>query len=68
MGPSGSGERPKLRILASLTDGQAFVIGGQSYPLMPGMSGRAEVIVDKKTPISFLFGPIRELQEVGRTN
>lgn len=68
IGPSGSGERPKLRVLASLTDGQAFVVGGQTYPLMPGMSGRAEVIVDKRTPIGFLFQPLRQLQEVAKTD
>jgi multidrug efflux pump subunit AcrA (membrane-fusion protein) len=68
IGPSGSGERPKLRVLASLTDGQAFVVKGQTYPLMPGMSGRAEVIVDKRTPIGFLFQPIRQLREVAKTD
>ncbi len=62
IGPSGGGERPKLRILATVRD-DAFVAGGQTYPLMAGMAGRAEIIVDRRTPIGYLFGPVRELRE-----
>ncbi len=62
IGPSGGGERPKLKILATVYD-EAFVAHGEKYPLMAGMTGRAEIIVDHRTPIGYLFEPVRELRE-----
>ncbi len=66
IGPSGGGDRPKLRILARLYD-EPFVVAGETYPLMPGMTGNAEIIVDRRTPIGYLFAPMRELRERMRT-
>ncbi len=62
IGPSGGGERPKIKMLAVVRD-DAFLVHGEKYPLMAGMTGRAEIIVDHRTPIGYLLEPARKLRD-----
>lgn len=62
IGPGGSlkAEGPAFRVLADL--GQAdFDVRGAPYPLLPGMTGRAEIIVAKQSVLAYVFEPIRAL-------
>ena len=35
----------------------------RARPLIPGMGGRARVVVGRRTLVSYALGPIRELRE-----
>jgi multidrug efflux pump subunit AcrA (membrane-fusion protein) len=55
-------EGPAFRVLADL--GQSdFEARGASYPLLPGMTGRAEIIVAQQSALAYVFEPIRALGE-----
>jgi HlyD family type I secretion membrane fusion protein len=51
-----------FRARVELTEAE-IAVKGQSKRLMPGMSGTAEIIVGKRTLISYIFEPIRQLRE-----
>lgn len=51
-----------FRVLVDIAD-EAVIIKGQLRPLMSGMGGRAEVVVGKRSLISYAFEPIRQLRE-----
>jgi multidrug efflux pump subunit AcrA (membrane-fusion protein) len=51
-----------FRALADIED-EAIVVGGQSQRLVPGMGGRAEVVVGRRSLLSYAFEPIRQLRE-----
>ncbi len=44
-------------------DGRPVVVQGRPRPLLPGMGGRARVLVDRRALISYAFEPIRQLRE-----
>jgi membrane fusion protein len=43
---------------------EMLLIKGQRRSFMPGMGGRAQVVVDKRSLISYAFAPIRQLKEM----
>ena len=53
---------PVFRVLASVDDRTARV-DGEDRPLRAGMGGRAEVVVGRRSLISFAFEPLRQLRE-----
>ena len=52
-----------FRVLVDLREGEVSV-HGQLRALMPGMGGRAQVVVDKRSLISYAFAPIRQLKSM----
>jgi membrane fusion protein len=42
---------------------EAVAVNGQPRPLMPGMSGRAEIVIGRRSLISYVFEPINQLKE-----
>jgi membrane fusion protein len=51
-----------FRALTDLQD-KAIQVDGQSRQLLPGMNGRAEIVVGRRSLISYAFEPIRQLRE-----
>lgn len=51
-----------FRALADLRETQ-FLIHGRPRPVVPGMGGRARVIVGRRSLISYAFEPLRQLRE-----
>ncbi|HXH09284.1 MAG TPA: HlyD family efflux transporter periplasmic adaptor subunit [Alphaproteobacteria bacterium] len=51
-----------FRAFVALED-DAMHVDGQRRPLMAGMRGRAEVVVGKRSLLSYAFEPIRQLKE-----
>jgi membrane fusion protein len=51
-----------LRALASV-DAQTIIAAGETQALVPGMTGRARVVVGTRTLAGFAFEPIREVRE-----
>jgi multidrug efflux pump subunit AcrA (membrane-fusion protein) len=64
VGPSGiSGDSgATFRALIDLRD-TTVRVRGEDRPLMPGMSGRASVVVGRRTLIGYAVEPIRQLRE-----
>jgi hypothetical protein len=50
------------RAFATLEPG-AFVVDGAPRALVPGMAGRARVIIGRRSLASYVLEPIRRLQE-----
>jgi len=40
-----------------------MLVSGRPQPLLPGMVGRADIIVGRRTLVSYAFEPIRQLRE-----
>jgi membrane fusion protein len=60
---SGPGaERASFRALADL-DEDAMAVQGQRRPVLPGMAGRAAVIVGRRSLVSYAFEPLRQVRE-----
>ena len=57
--PSDSGA---FRALVDL-DGATFDVQGQPRPLLVGMGGIADIVVGRRTLVSYAFEPIRQLRE-----
>ena len=55
-------EKQSFRALTEIKDG-AIQVDGQSRPLLPGMNGKAEIVVGRRSLISYAFEPIRQLRE-----
>ena len=55
-------ERPVFRVLAEVEE-QAVRITGESRPLLAGMGGHADVVVGRRSLISYAFEPLRQLRE-----
>lgn len=53
---------PAFRALASIAD-ESITVSGQPMKLKAGMGGRAEIVIAKRSLISFAFDPIRQLRE-----
>jgi multidrug efflux pump subunit AcrA (membrane-fusion protein) len=51
-----------FRVLAE-SDERTFRVEGQDRPLRAGMGGRAEVVVGRRSLVSYAFEPLRQLQE-----
>lgn len=64
IGPAGSAkpDAPAFRVLADLRD-KDFRVRGAPYPLLPGMTGTAEIIVAQQSAIAYVFEPVRALRE-----
>lgn len=55
-------EGSPFRALADVTD-EAIVVDGQPRPLVAGMGGRANVVVGRRSLLSYAFEPLRQLKE-----
>lgn len=55
-------EQPAFRVLVDIRD-EAVVVRGQPRALLAGMGGRADVVIGKRSLLSFAFEPIRQLKE-----
>ncbi|HET7379661.1 MAG TPA: HlyD family efflux transporter periplasmic adaptor subunit [Gaiellales bacterium] len=55
-------DRPVFRVLADV-DEQAVRVKGELRPLIAGMGGRADVVIGRRSLISYAFEPIRQLHE-----
>jgi biotin carboxyl carrier protein len=55
-------DRPVFRVLVDVEE-HAVRVKGDTRPLMAGMGGRADVIVGRRSLISYAFEPIRMLRE-----
>jgi membrane fusion protein len=62
--PTGDTEKSggAFRVLADLEDDD-ILVNGDRRPLMAGMGGRADVVVGRRSLISFAFEPVRQLRE-----
>jgi membrane fusion protein, hemolysin D len=55
-------DRPVFRVLVDL-DEHAVQVKGESRPLRAGMGGRADIVVGRRSLVSYAFEPIRMLRE-----
>ncbi|HYL82421.1 MAG TPA: HlyD family efflux transporter periplasmic adaptor subunit, partial [Candidatus Acidoferrum sp.] len=55
-------DQPVFRILVNIQD-EAVVVKGQPRPLLAGMEGKADIVIGKRSLLSFAFEPIRQLKE-----
>jgi len=64
LGPSGvtSKDSGAFRALVDVAD-QAFRVRGQMQPLLPGMGGQGDILVGRRSLVSYAFEPIRALKE-----
>lgn len=64
LGPAGVTERDSgaFRALVDLTD-DSIRVHGQLRALLPGMGGQADIVVGKRSLVSYAFEPIRALRE-----
>ena len=44
-------------------DDREILVQGQSRPLSPGMSGKAEIVIGSRSLIEYVFEPLRQLKE-----
>lgn len=59
----GEGERNgSFKARVELAD-KEVLLNGQPRPLAPGMSGQAEIVIGKRSLVSYIFEPLRQLQE-----
>ncbi len=65
--PSGTtiGGAPVFRAFAELDD-QTIRVDGEDRPLSPGMMGNARIVVGRRSVISYVFAPLRQLREAIR--
>jgi multidrug efflux pump subunit AcrA (membrane-fusion protein) len=64
LGPAGSTARDsgEFRAFVDLAD-DSIRVHGQLRALLPGMGGRADIVVGKRSLVSYAFEPIRALRE-----
>jgi len=64
LGPAGSTARDsgEFRALVDLAD-DSIRVHGQLRALLPGMGGRADIVVGRRSLVSYAFEPIRALRE-----
>ena len=55
-------DRSVFRVLADLQD-EAVVVKGQPRALLAGMGGTADIVVGKRSLLSYAFEPVRQLKE-----
>jgi membrane fusion protein len=55
-------QRSDFPVLVDLDD-ESVMVKGQPQALRPGMKGTAQVVVDRRSLISYAFAPIRQLKE-----
>ena len=60
VGENGTGQTFKARV--ELAD-RAVLLQGQPKPLLPGMSGQADIVIGKRSLVSYIFEPLRQLKE-----
>lgn len=64
VGPAGVDARDSTAFRALIdVDPKPVRIKGQPRPLMPGMGGKAHVLVGRRSLISYAFEPLRQLRE-----
>lgn len=59
-GENGAGQSFKARV--ELAD-REMLLQGQPKPLLPGMSGQADIVIGKRSLVSYIFEPLRQLKE-----
>ena len=59
---AGAGEERTFRALADTPD-EAVRVRGRLEPLRPGMGGKADVLVGRRSLVSYAFEPLRQLRE-----
>jgi multidrug efflux pump subunit AcrA (membrane-fusion protein) len=57
-----TGEGQQFRVLADI-DAGGIIVDGKNRPFLAGMSGRADVVVGRRTLASYVFEPVRQLRE-----
>jgi HlyD family secretion protein len=57
-----TGEGQQFRVLADI-DADGLVVDGKRRQFLAGMSGRADVVVGRRTLASYAFEPVRQLRE-----
>jgi multidrug efflux pump subunit AcrA (membrane-fusion protein) len=64
IGPAGGAadNAAAFRAIIDLSE-QAITLSGQPRALLPGMGGRADIVVDRRSLASYAFEPIRVLRE-----
>lgn len=66
VGPAGAAERDAgFRALVDVTD-TVVMVQGSARPLEVGMSGSADIVVGRRSLLSFAFEPLRALRESAR--
>jgi HlyD family type I secretion membrane fusion protein len=55
-------EGQQFRVLADI-DADGVMVDGKRHPFLAGMSGRADVVVGRRTLASYAFEPVRQLRE-----
>jgi multidrug efflux pump subunit AcrA (membrane-fusion protein) len=62
--PAAMTERGQSIFRVMVSPAERFVsVQGQERPLLPGMGGQAEIVVGRRSLISYAFEPIRQLRE-----
>ena len=54
---AGANQDDDYRAVATL-QGDTFDIGGQSYRILPGMRGRASIVVERRTIAEWILAPL----------
>jgi len=60
MAENGAAQTFKARV--ELAD-REILLQGQPKPLLPGMSGQADIVIGKRSLVSYIFEPLRQLKE-----
>jgi membrane fusion protein len=55
----------EFRAFAELEE-RSIKVAGIDRPLLPGMKGKARILVGRRSVISYVFGPLRQLEEAVR--
>lgn len=63
VGPSAVGPVAGSGFRALVTLEDTVRVRGRAIPVMPGMAGRADVVVGRRTMITYAFEPLRQLRE-----
>ncbi|HVE65908.1 MAG TPA: HlyD family efflux transporter periplasmic adaptor subunit [Thermoanaerobaculia bacterium] len=56
------GQTPAFRVFVQLAN-ETIPVDGQARTLMPGMGGRARIVVGRRSVISYALAPLRQLRE-----
>jgi multidrug efflux pump subunit AcrA (membrane-fusion protein) len=59
---SPAGDKTVFRVLVDIAD-HTVMVQGHERELMPGMGGMAEIVIGRRSVISYAFEPIRQLRE-----
>jgi membrane fusion protein len=62
LGPA-SAESDTFLVFADADDAETVLVDGQRRQLLPGMGGRAQVTIGRRTLIGYAFEPLRQMRE-----